>query len=339
MASALSLVQPTPLSPSSEGEGTARASRAEARNNSDKKTNRIDTENLAPVRKPSRYTMAPFVVGYLEQLAKADFRVSEGLATASVSAEGTRVLAQSVLASSQIEHEGIVGREVELVFAAVTHAEDGVPRSHELSERAMAIVDITRAAKWAIESRAQYRDWITYEFVLELHQRMFQSTRPEIAGKIKFDDVEIRGALYDVTTLPKEKTERFLRALCERVNQRFLQAEREGTENSVLLSAEFVLDFLAIHPFVDGNGRTARLLSTYLLDRAKYHFVRFYPLDEVMLESQREYFDALFQGQRHWHQEAEDLTPWINFYVQAVHTQYKRAFEKVRSQHHLKNAH
>jgi Fic family protein len=306
--------------------------------------NNIDPAAAEPQRGRQRFALAPFVLGYLEHLAKADIRIDTGASlsgnaatfahSAAVSDENTKVLAQSVMASSHIEQEGVYGKEVELVFAAVTQPEDGVPRNHELSERAQAIVDITRAAKWMIETGAQYKAWITYDFVLELHRRMFQSTRPEIAGKLKYQEVEISGAAYKVSTLPMQKTESFLRSLCERLNSRFLLAESQSAENMVLLSAEFVLDFLAIHPFVDGNGRTARLLSTYLLDRAGYHFVRFYPLDEVMLESQKEYFQALFQAQLGWYGKDEDLTPWVNYYVQAIHTQYQRAFEKVRKQGH-----
>jgi Fic family protein len=91
-----------------------------------------------------------------------------------------------------------------------------------------------------------------------------------------------------------------------------------------------VVDFLAIHPFSDGNGRTARLLSTYLLERAGYHFARFYSLDTIILERQQAYYKALFDSQREWYKESEDLTPWVEFYLNAIFTQWLRAHEAIR---------
>ena len=204
--------------------------------NDEKRRNRIDASSLTPQRAGLRFDVVPFVLGYMEQFARADFRIAAMAGTPesfAVSNANLQVLAQSVLASSHIEQEGVYGAEVELVFAAVTQPEDGVPRNGELSERVQAIVDITRAAKWAIESQARFKDWLSFEFVIELHRRMFRATQPQIAGKIKTDEVVISGALYDVSTVPKADAERFLRSLCERLNQRLLRAEAQGTENLI----------------------------------------------------------------------------------------------------------
>jgi Fic family protein len=97
-----------------------------------------------------------------------------------------------------------------------------------------------------------------------------------------------------------------------------------------LATAEFILDFLAIHPFHDGNGRAARLLSTYLLERSGYHFARFYPVDNIILENREAYYDALFSSQRRWYQVDEDLTPWVEFYTDVIFNQYVRAFQRVK---------
>lgn len=102
---------------------------------------------------------------------------------------------------------------------------------------------------------------------------MFEATNPDVAGRIKTKRVAIEGSLYSVKTLPPEKSALFLRELCDRVNSSLVTADA----SRFLTTAEFVLDFLAIHPFHDGNGRTARLLSTYLLERSGYHLARFYP--------------------------------------------------------------
>ncbi|HEU4887934.1 MAG TPA: Fic family protein [Thermoanaerobaculia bacterium] len=158
---------------------------------------------------------------------------------------------------------------------------------------------------------------------------MFKSTNPDAAGRIKTKRVAIEGGSYSVKTLPPEKSESFLRELCNRTNRSLLTDDT----SRFLTTAEFVLDFLAIHPFHDGNGRTARLLSTYLLERSGYHFARFYPLDTVILENRDAYYEALFRAQQRWYREDEDLTPWIEFYTDMVFHQYVRAFQRVKDAH------
>jgi Fic family protein len=102
--------------------------------------------------------------------------------------------------------------------------------------------------------------------------------------------------------------------------------------------AEFILDFLAIHPFEDGNGRAARLLSTYLLERSGYNFTRFYPLDQVIMDSRNAYFEALFEAQSKWYQKDENMTPWIVFYVDAIFKQWERSLAEIRDKS-LKQTH
>src|SRR6185437_6650499 len=84
----------------------------------------------------------------------------------------------------------------------------------------------------------------------------------------------------------------------------------------------FACDFLAIHPFRDGNGRMARFLSSYLLERGGYHFSSVYPLDRVVLDSRGAYYEALNASQRHWHTKDEDLSSWIEYFVGVVFGQW-----------------
>ena len=285
----------------------------------------------APARTDPRYHLSSDLLGKLEKLAQARFEISE-LTDLDLdewrmdAAEPYWPIAQSVNASSEIEGEEIAADELTLWFAAAT-----TPAAHidnELSRRMEAIKSIYGACLWALTS--ERTTLITYDFVLEVHRRMFSTTEPSLAGKLKEKSVYIRGAGYSVETLPPDRTAEFLRALCERTNEKFQAAREYGEYSSFLCTAEFLLDFLAIHPFADGNGRAARLLSTFLLERSGYHFSRFYPLDNVILETRNEHYRALFQAQRHWYRPDEDLTPWIQYYIDSVFTQWSRALQRVR---------
>jgi len=288
----------------------------------------IDPASPSPTRSALRYELSPYTLGQLEKIGQAKFEIGrltadDFLAPWNADAAALWNIAQSVNASSEIEGEEIPASKLELALAAATKP-TARRIDEELEHRMEAISSIIRTLLWALFEPPS--EFVSFNFVLEVHRRMFAATNGETAGRLKTKRVAIEGGGYNIRTLPPEKTALFLQTLCERTN-----AALVGDEHSRLLTiAEFVLDFLAIHPFLDGNGRAARLLSTYLLERCGFHFARFYPVDNVILERRTDYYDALFRGQRRWYQDDEDLTPWIEFYTDVVFSQYSRALQRVK---------
>ena len=69
----------------------------------------------------------------------------------------------------------------------------------------------------------------------------------------------------------------------------------------LLLIPAYVLDFLCIHPFLDGNGRMARLLTLLLLYQGGYQVGRFVSLETVIEKSRETYYDALLRSSKGWH--------------------------------------
>jgi len=288
----------------------------------------IDPPNPSPMRKGLRYELSPYTLGQLEKIGQAKFEIGrltaeDFLAPWNADTSALWNIAQSVNASSEIEGEEIPASKLELALAAATRP-NARHIDEELGHRMEAISSIIRTMLWALFEPPS--EFVSFDFMLETHRRMFAATSGDTAGRLKTKRVAIEGGGYNIKTLPPEKAELFLRALCERTN-----AALVGDEHSRLLTiAEFALDFLAIHPFHDGNGRAARLLSTYLLERCGYHFARFYPVDNVILERRTDYCEALFRAQRRWYQADEDLTPWIEFYTDVVFSQYSRALQRVK---------
>jgi Fic family protein len=291
----------------------------------------IDPELPHPVRAGLRYDLSAYTVAKLEKLARAKFEIGRFTSDASIGANTADAsalwnIAQSVNASSEIEGEQVPVGKLDLALAAAT--KPSVRRiDEELETRMLAVSSIIRTLLWTLVEPPG--EFLTFDFVVEVHRRMFEATSPEVARRIKTKRVSIEGGLYAVKTLPPEKSALFLRELCERTNRNLAT----GDASRFLTTAEFILDFLAIHPFHDGNGRTARLLSTYLLERSGYHFARFSPLDTVILENRDAYYEALFRAQQRWYQADEDLTPWIELYTDMVFQQYVRAFQRVKDAH------
>jgi Fic family protein len=90
----------------------------------------------------------------------------------------------------------------------------------------------------------------------------------------------------------------------------------------VVLLGAFVLDFLAIHPVADGNGRLARLLTTNELLRAGYGVVRYVSVEQRIYETKNAYYAALRASQKRWHDERHDAWPWIEYLCGVIAASY-----------------
>jgi Fic family protein len=97
----------------------------------------------------------------------------------------------------------------------------------------------------------------------------------------------------------------------------------------LLLIGVFVVVFLAIHPFQDGNGRLSRILTTLLLLRAGYAYVPYSSLESVIEQSKEGYYLALRQTQGTIGGETPDWQPWLKFFLRAMHQQMRRLAVKV----------
>jgi Fic family protein len=86
----------------------------------------------------------------------------------------------------------------------------------------------------------------------------------------------------------------------------------------LLVIALFVVRFLAIHPFQDGNGRLSRVLTTLLLLRAGYDHVRFASLERVIEHNKDAYYELLRRAQVTWSNDEPQLEDWVTFFVQCL---------------------
>jgi Fic family protein len=75
-----------------------------------------------------------------------------------------------------------------------------------------------------------------------------------------------------------------------------------------------ILDFLCIHPFRDGNGRVARLLTLLLLYHFDFEVGRYISLERIFEESKKEYYDTLEASSHGWHEGKHDVFPWMSYF-------------------------
>ena len=99
----------------------------------------------------------------------------------------------------------------------------------------------------------------------------------------------------------------------------------------LLVTATFVFDFLAIHPFRDGNGRVSRLLTTLLLESHSFQLVRFVSLERLVEETKEDYYRILNACSQGWHEGQNDVLPWWNYWLSIVRRGYKEFERQVES--------
>jgi Fic family protein len=91
--------------------------------------------------------------------------------------------------------------------------------------------------------------------------------------------------------------------------------------HSLLLIGIFVVVFLEIHPFQDGNGRLSRILTTLLLLQSGYSYVQYSSLESVIEESKDHYYLALRQTQGTIRSDSPNWQPWLDYFLRAVQQQ------------------
>jgi len=107
------------------------------------------------------------------------------------------------------------------------------------------------------------------------------------------------------------------------------------TENSfhpLLIVAVFVVVFLAIHPFQDGNGRLSRILTTLMLLRAGYSYVPYASLESVVEDNKDLYYKALRRTQTTLKTDSPDWEPWLGFFLRCLKKQKANLAAKIEKE-------
>jgi Fic family protein len=110
----------------------------------------------------------------------------------------------------------------------------------------------------------------------------------------------------------------------------WVRAREEAKDlHPLLIIAIFIVVFLEIHPFQDGNGRLSRVLTTLLLLRAGYSYVPYSSLESVIEQSKEGYYLALRRTQGTIRTSKPDWNPWLEFFLRALHQQKRRLEKKI----------
>ena len=190
---------------------------------------------------------------------------------------------------------------------------------------------------------AGYRDVLNtihenYDFIpvrpnmiLQLHRDLYKYSNLAIGGSFKNSDNIIAEELPDGTKrvrfqpVPAWETSEAMDILCST----FVDALADPELDSLILIPMFILDFLCIHPFNDGNGRMSRLMTLLLLYQSGYFVGKYISIERLIADSKETYYEVLQESSAGWHEGTNDYLPFVRYMLGIVVAAYREFTSRV----------
>ena len=167
--------------------------------------------------------------------------------------------------------------------------------------------------------------------ILQLHRDLYRFSNSAIGGCFKNSDNTIVEELPDGTKrvrfqpVPAWETPEAMDTLCNAIQEAVADPELDP----LLLMPMFILDFLCIHPFNDGNGRMSRLLTLLILYRSGYSVGRYISIERLIADSKETYYEVLQDSSIGWHEGENDYLPFVRYMLGVVIAAYREFASRV----------
>jgi len=227
-----------------------------------------------------------------------------GLGSVAAALESNAII-MSVRDSNAIEGIGTTAdRMIGLVGGSI------IPHGHDEAE----IVGYSEALRYIHRNHSSIS--IDKQSILGIYAiLMSRSERNDIGFKTRDNAIVDRAPDGTITavypTVPADETE----GCMDQLIWAFWEARNDLDINKLLLIPCFIMDFLRIHPFLDGNGRMSRLLTTLLLYQEGYDVCRYVSMESKINSSKMDYYRALEESQVGWMENRCDYGPFIHYFL------------------------
>lgn len=169
-------------------------------------------------------------------------------------------------------------------------------------------------------------------FILQLHRDLYKFENGGMGGVFKsadniIEEKNVEG-MSSVRFQPVAawETSESVDKLCEAYHNAINRTDAD----SLLIIPMFILDFLCIHPFRDGNGRMSRLLTLLLLYQSEYIVGKYISIEKLIEKTKGAYYDALQDSSRFWHEGGNDYVPFVSYLLGVIAAAYREFFERTR---------
>ena len=237
----------------------------------------------------------------------------------------------------------VLNNLVQLAKIQSTDASNKIEGIYTADERLELLVrDKTRPTNRNEQEIAGYRDVLAtihenYDYIppkpgmiLQLHRDLYKYSWLD-GGHYKINDNAITRELAT-----GEKVIRFQSASAwetpgcmEGLCAAWAKALADETLDPLLLMPSFILDFLCIHPFSDGNGRMSRLLTLLLLYRSGYIVGKYISIEKLIERTRQSYYDALQASSVGWHENANDYAPFTQYLLGVILAAYRDFSDRI----------
>lgn len=165
---------------------------------------------------------------------------------------------------------------------------------------------------------------INSSMILQLHRDLYKFESYDIGGKYKLTDNVIEevvngNKVVRFRPIAAWETQDAIKNLCDEYNN----ALGESKIDALILMSMFVLDFLCIHPFNDGNGRMSRLLTLLMLYKAGYLVGKYISIENLIEKTKDSYYDSLGKSSMKWHEEENDYIPFLKYMLGVLLAAYR----------------
>ena len=233
---------------------------------------------------------------------------------------------------------------VEIAKIQSTESSNKIEGIYTSSDRLTKILkDKTRPSNRSEQEIAGYRDVLslihenhehikaTPNMILQLHKMLYKYGGYD-GGVYKFNENVISeedsngNKRIRFSPVPTWETPMAMDELC----RAFEEAMVEPEIDPLLIIPMFVLDFLCIHPFGDGNGRMSRLLTLLLLYRAGYVVGKYISIEKAIEQTKTTYYEALEDSSYGWHENENDYGHFVRYMLGIVLGAYREFKERVQ---------
>ena len=227
---------------------------------------------------------------------------------------------------------------VDIAKIQSTEASNKIEGIYTSDERLKALVkDSTRPRTRNEREIAGYRDVLNIihenhdyippkpSIILQLHRDLYKFEGMDIGGRYKTSDniIEEQDSEGNKSVrfipMPAWKTPEATEKLC----QSYDEALNSENIDALIIIPMFVLDFLCVHPFNDGNGRISRLLTLLLLYRSGYIVGKYISIEKLIEQTKEIYYESLQLSSAGWHENKNDYEPFVKYMLGVIVAAYR----------------
>lgn len=272
---------------------------------------------------PYKFDLTPSVVRYLQTIERVRETVRLTVLPPAV-AEALRLQAhiRSTHYSTRIEGNRLTLKETEMV---VRQGSQFPGRERDVQEVERYYQALQQMEKWVEGGQA-----ITEERIRKLHAILYSGRRTKPTPYRDGQNV-IRESSGEIVYMPPEAAD--VPGLMKELVTWILEESQDLPIPVVAGVTHY--QFETIHPFFDGNGRTGRMLTTWILHQGGYDLGRFYALEEFYAQELQRYYAALVTHPHHnfyYGRNEADITPWLEYFLKGMAVVFERVADQVRSE-------